>query len=595
MTATENRPVSDTAVPEEFRGSTEQATVSDSAESRTQVVSTVPPFVPTSQESIIERTVAAYLTTIVDDASVTLPAVRDDLLRRINGELALENRGRKESGSSLPAITLKQVLDEHTVAKVLLARHRIVSVDLAEGEADDMTALAVYVDFGDEEGTYSTSKTRLKGLLSELKPSMSAKAIDSAYARLQIHAPVATRTVEPHLIPVANGVFDHARQELREFSPNWIFLSKIPIDYDPNALNPVFRTPDGDDWDVESWIMTLSDDKGVPELLWEIISASVRSYWPWNKAIWFMSERGNNGKGTVIQLLRNLLGTRACSSIPFADFGKPFLMEPLLTSRVNLVDENDVGAFAERIAAWKAFVTGDAITLDRKYKTPVKMRWRGLDIQCQNSTTQRTKDRSESFYRRLLLVPFPKWFGSSERRYIKQDYLARPEVLRYVLRRALSMDHEVLSVPDVCRQALDDYRGDNNMLLTFWLEHEKSFVWDLLPFRFLHALYCAWFRRVNPSGHPESQTALTAFLRVHLAGSTTWQPMRGDVRPGTMMDAPEMLIAEFELTDWMNSTYTGSDPLKRCLVHPLKGNYKGIRRLPQTGTAPANGADVTED
>lgn len=582
MTATENRPVSGRAALEEFRGSTEELNTTAQDDTRHRVMA---PFIPTSQETLVEQTVSAYLTSIVDDPGVSLRTVRDTLIRRINAEFDLENRARKDSNSFLPPIKKVQVLDEHSVTQVLLARHRIVAVDLAEGEADDLTQLAVYVDYGDDAGTYSASETRIKCLVSELRPSTTARAIDSTYARLRMHAPVVKRTVEPHLIPVANGVFDHARQELREFSPDWVFLAKIPHDYDPNATNEIITMPDGEDWDVDSWIESLSDEASVPELLWEIISAAVRSHAPWNKAIWLVSESGNNGKGTLIQMFQNLLGTKACSSIPFADFGKPFMLEPLLYSRVNLVDENDVGKLAESLAAWKAFVTGDAITLNRKNKTPVKMRWRGLDIQCQNSTLQKTKDRSGSFYRRLLMVPFQKRFTDSERTYIKTDYLARPGVLRYILKRALEMTHTVLSVPDVCRRALEAYQGDNNYLLAFWLEFKDQFVWDLLPYRFLHALYCEWLRRVNPSGHPESQTALTSFLSTHLAGSDDWEAKRSDTRPGAAMVSPEPLIDQYELAEWMNGAYTGTDPAKRCIVSPLKANYKGlVRRTHSTTT-----------
>lgn len=594
MTARESRPAANGAALEEFHGSTEELNTATQQTTQQTVRTTPASFVPTTQESLVERTVTRYLMEIVDDPNISLRTVRDTLIRRINAEFDLENRGRKDSNSYLPAIKKTPVLDEHTVTSVLLARHRVVAIDLAEGEAEDLTELAVYVDFGEAAGTYSTSKTRIRSLLSDLRPSMSANAIESAYARLRIHAPVVTRTIEPHLIPVANGVFDHSRQVLREFSPDWVFLSKLPVDYDPGATNEHITMPDGDDWDVESWLQSLSDDEGVPELLWEIISAAVRSHAPWNRAIWFVSERGNNGKGTLIQLLRNLIGTKACSSIAFADFGREFLLEPLLYSRVNLVDENDVGKLAESIAAWKAFVTGDPITLNRKHRTPVKIRWRGLDIQCHNSTIQRTKDRSGSFYRRLLIVPFNKWFGDSERAYIKTDYLTRAGVLRYVLKRALEMPHSSLSTPEACRRALDQYQGDNNYLLAFWLEFKDQFVWDLIPYRFLHALYVEWLRRVNPSGHPESQAALTALLSAHLAGSDEWDAKRSDTRPGTAMALAEPLIDQYGLTDWMNHDYTGTDRSKRCIVSPLRQNYKGlIRRTKSNHSAAGAASPVT--
>jgi hypothetical protein len=57
-----------------------------------------------------------------------------------------------------------------------------------------------------------------------------------------------------------------------------------------------------------------------------------------------------------------------------------------------------------------------------------------------------------------------------------------------------------------------------------------------------------------------------------------------------MMSKPEPLIAEYNLTDWMNDSYTGTDALKKSIVNPLKVNYKGILRR-QTATAGGHAKD----
>ena len=559
----------------------------------TQKLPSTDKFVPTSPDTITMQEVSGYLTSIVDRPEISLDEIRDAILGRLNGAFELENLGRK--GSASPAIRKRNALDELTTVRVLLARHRIVAVDLADGNADDMTLIATYVEFGEDAGTYSSSEARIKALASTLNPSMTGASMSSFWSLLRVHAPVVRRTIEPHLIPVANGVYDHARQELREFSSKWVFLSKIPVEYDPNATSPIIVMPDAEEWEVESWIHSLSDDEGVPELLWEVISAAVRSHVPWHKSVWFVAERGNNGKGTLIQLLRYLLGEKACSAVKFADFGHDFKMEPLLRARVNLVDENGVGTFAENIDDWKAATTGDPFTMNRKHKTPVMIRWRGFEIQCLNSFNTRTKDRSESFYRRLLIVPFRKWFGGSERKYIKNDYLNRPEVLRYVLKRALEMPHTELSNPAACQQVLDEYRGSNNYLLSFWQEFESQLAWDLVPFRFLHALYREWLRKVNPSGQPESMNALISFLREHLNDSSQWEHKGSiDVRPKQMMSATETLIAEYELADWLNPNYSGTDPTRRSSGFAIKTNYKGLvrrRGVAKVSNATAAAAD----
>ena len=186
----------------------------------------------------------------------------------------------------------------------------------------------------------------------------------------------------------------------------------------------IHNDEDGTDWDVESWMMSLSDDLEVVQVLWECLGAIIRPNVPWNKSAWFYSESGNNGKGTLCELMRQLCGEGSYASIPLSDFGKDFMLEPLLRASSIIVDENDVGTFIDKAANLKAVITGDTLSINRKFKTPVAFNFHGFMVQCLNEMP-RIKDRSDSFFRRQLFVPFTKCFTGAERKYIKTDYLHR--------------------------------------------------------------------------------------------------------------------------------------------------------------------------
>lgn len=479
-------------------GSTSDASDTQHANSTGASTALFSGFQATSAETLIERTVTTYLTSIVDDDSVSLTVIRDDLLQRINAELGLETRARKNASSSSPPLIKMQALDEMTVVRVLLARHRIVAISLSGDRTPDDTVLAMYAELGPEEGLFVVSDAPIAQLASQVRPSFSANAIESLMKRLRMHAEVVTKTTDPNLIPVANGIFDHARQELLPFSSEYVFLRKSPVSYDPSAPNPIIDTPHGDQWDVESWIQDLSDDEGVPELLWEIISASVRPGVRWNQAAFFHSTRGNNGKGTLCELMRNLLGPGGHASIPIANFGKPFALAELVHARAIITDENSVGAFAKDLGDFKSVITGDTFVLDRKYKDPVSVSFSGMVIQCVNDFPK-SRDKSASYSRRQLFVPFLRSYTGVERKYIKQDYLRRPEVLQYVLRRALAMTHTEFSNPQACQNLLAQFQRENSPVRDFWAEFEDEYVWDLLPTAFLYEHFIAWHRKTHPS------------------------------------------------------------------------------------------------
>lgn len=556
-----------------------------------------PDFQATSEETLIGRIVETYLDEISSMSQVSLSEIRDDLLSRISGAVALENRARKDNNSPAPQLTKPKVLDEHTVVRVLLARHHIAAIALADGSGgDDMTVLGMYQESGLKEGIYATSEAAMVRLASQVRPSLTANAIESLLKRLRAHAPVLRRTTAAHLIAVNNGIFDHRRQELLPFSPEHVFLTKSPVDYDAGAISPKITHPvDGSVWDVESWIEELSDDEGVPQLLWEVISAAVRPGVRWNKAVFLHSTRGNNGKGTLCALMRNVLGSHGCASIPIANFGKPFALTELIHARAIITDENSVGAFARDLGDFKSVVTGDSFTLDRKYKDPVSVSFSGLVVQCVNDFPK-SRDKSASYTRRQLFIPFRKWFGGSERGYIKSDYLARPDVLRYVLKRALEMDHEQFSEPQACQELLAQFQRENNPVRDFWLEFEDEFVWDLLPTAFLYDLFIAWFRKNHPSGIPVNRNEFATQLGEVLIGDGRWSysdPQKKH-RPGTKMSAPEHLIAEYDLKAWMNDSYSGNDRDKICQPHPLRVNYVGVARVPVV-TAVVTGRGQDDD
>ena len=87
-------------------------------------------------------------------------------------------------------------------------------------------------------------------------------------------------------------------------------------------------------------------------------------------------------------------------------------------------------------------------------------------MQCVNDTP-RFRDKSGSLYRRQLIIPFNKSFTGAERKYIKQDYMHRTEVLEYVLHRVLSGSFYELSEPAAVKMALHQYKIENDPVRAF--------------------------------------------------------------------------------------------------------------------------------
>ena len=146
---------------------------------------------------------------------------------------------------------------------------------------------------------------------------------------------------DPDLVAVNNGIYDYSTKMLMPFDPELVFMTKSHVNFVDNAKNPIITMPDGLEWDVESWMEDLFDDPELTRLAWELLGAVIRPNVRWNKSAWFFSNTGNNGKGTLCSLMRNLCGDGTHTSIPLSDFGKDFALEPLIRSSAIIVDEND--------------------------------------------------------------------------------------------------------------------------------------------------------------------------------------------------------------------------------------------------------------
>lgn len=530
--------------------------------------------------TLIEETTTAYLQGIDMDSIPSPKVIERELLSRINAEIEIQNtlREKHDKLRTLRRLTFGQI------AQIMLKLHRICRIGPSQKNTDrDYDLLAMYMDSGEDAGIYVTSDDHFRTVARKYDYQLTIRDFQEVHAAIKDAAPRAYRNTDRDLIAVNNGIFDFRTKQLLDFDPKYVFTSKSRVDYISGAPLPVIDTPDGDQWDPETWIASLSDDEGVPELLWEITSAILRPHVSWNKFAMLYSKFGNNGKGTLCTMWRNVTGPTTYASIPIADFGKDFMLEPLTRAQAIIVDENDVGAFIDKAANLKAVVTGDVIQINRKFKTPIAYQFEGFMVQCVNDFP-RIKDKSESFSRRQLIIPMRKNFTGSERRYIKDDYLHRPEVLQYFLHRALHMEHYVLSEPQATVEVLDEYKEFNDPVRAFWSEFSDRFVWDLLPNEFLYELYGSWFSATRPAGKPLGKNTFIDDLRQVAEADGQWTYSE-KCRTSKRMDRTEMLINEFDLKNWMNPAYNGPDMAKRA-APMLKASYRGLQRVGSVSALP---------
>ena len=380
-------------------------------------------------------------------------------------------------------------------------------------------------------------------------------------------------TSDVNRIFVKNGIYNKETKQLEPFNQHEYRLAKIQTNYNPNAINPTITMPDGVDWTFDSWLDELVDhNPDRLEQMWQIITAALNPGRVYNKCVIFYSRQGNNGKGTLGQVLKNIIGDGLYSSVNIKNFGVRFRTQQLLGKILNIADENPVGAYIDGTDEFKAAITGDDIQIEAKGKDAYPMQVRMLNIQMMNGTLL-TRDKSNSIYRRLLIVPFTHTFTGCERPYIKRDYMDRTDVKEYILKRALEAPvvTEFLITKEN-EEALYRTKVENNSVFEFFDEFLPRFKWDVLPTKFLYDLYVSWMSKDNANGKPVKKSAFIEYATDYLAETNEWDArltQKDIIKVGARMDADEPLITEYQLVDFYDPCYKGNGrKLQRAFSRP---------------------------
>ena len=468
----------------------------------------------------------------LDDDPSSPAELRKTILNFATTAIRGENVGRARN----EMLTPPKALDARTVATILMRRHRFVLITPDGGSSDaDLDLLAVYQTSGPDEGTYVSGDDTLRRMARQYNTTMKASECDEVFSMVRDECERIEVCLDRDLIPLNNGIFHYQTKELMPFSPDLVFTSKSAINWNPNAQNVVITMPDGLQWDVVSWMDDLfPTDPERTRFSWQVAGAALRPNVRWGKAIFPYSEVGNNGKGTFAQMVRNLLGRNACAGISMDTFGREFGLEGLIGKQACIVDENVVGAYLEFGANFKAAVTWDILDINRKMKRRISYRFRGLIIECLNSFP-RSRDKSDSWYRRQIFLPFDQQFEGVERKYIKDDYLARHDVLEFVLKRVLldMPNYYELEAPAACLAVMDQYKEENDPVRAFCnatLAKDSDGQdmwgdWQMVPLTAGFDHFLGWAADNNVSSKGYTKSRFTKEFHDHVMATGEWVDM----------------------------------------------------------------------
>ncbi len=185
---------------------------------------------------------------------------------------------------------------------------------------------------------------------------------------------------------------------------------------------------------------------------------------------------GANGKSVYCAVVEAILGEENVSHVPLERFGERFDLHLTLGMLANIAA--DVGELDKAAEGFlKSFVSGDRMSFDRKNLAGVQAAPTARLMIAMNNRP-RFSDRTGGLWRRMILVPFNVAIPESERVYgmDKAAWWESRGELPGIFNWALNGLHRLrqngrFTVPQICRDATEDYRLEVNPARSFLEDH----------------------------------------------------------------------------------------------------------------------------
>ena len=287
---------------------------------------------------------------------------------------------------------------------------------------------------------------------------------------------------DPNILNVQNGLLVLDETKLRLHTPYYFSTARIPVDFRADAAwetdnygKPIINCETGRPnltkagKAIQKFIVDVVPYDCV-ELVYEMAG-----YCLWSRAKYDMGfiliGSGANGKGTLLNLITDMLGKGNISNVSAQDLCESrFKSAELLDKLANICADIPSNPLKDP-SPIKMITSGDYITTERKFGHPFAFRPSATLLFSANEIPQ-SRDKTYAFYRRWRFIPFPNRFEGNERDANIIDTLTTPDNLAAFL--ALSIrglkrlwDQGEFTQSESAEQVMTDYKARNDSVAAF--------------------------------------------------------------------------------------------------------------------------------
>jgi len=277
--------------------------------------------------------------------------------------------------------------------------------------------------------------------------------------RSAIRKQVREINANPFIVNVKNGLFNVLDGSFKPHTAEYYSTVQINANYDPTAKYPRFT----------AFLSSILPESEIP-LIQEIFGYLLIPVNKAQKSFVFVGAP-NAGKSTLLSIAQDiLLGSDNVSNIPWQALGDRFNKAELFGKLANIFADlpskniDDGGMF-------KSLTGEDSISAERKNKDPFNFRpYARLLFSC-NDIPKNYADRSDGFYRRLIIVRFDKPVPQNKRDpNIRERIAAEADgILAWALEglRRLMGNNYIFAETERTNTEIQRYKVESNSALMF--------------------------------------------------------------------------------------------------------------------------------
>lgn len=370
---------------------------------------------------------------------------------------ANENTKRAKAGSSTPA--WYEPLDK--------GRYRFLPGVLAKEMSNTQNVIyAAEQHYSFNGGVYrEMSEMEAQRLVQEKMLPNEAKMsqiIDAERQwRLLIQLDIRELNANPYIINVHNGLYNVLENKLEPHKPDYYSTVQLHVDYDENADCPLFK---------KFLEESMGGDMAQVALIQEMLGYFLI---PVNSAqkCFVIVGVAAAGKSVLLRVLNDiLLGRQNVSNVSWQALNERFKTAELFGKLANIfadlptknIDDNGI---------FKALVGEDYLTVEKKNKNPFSFQSSARLLFSCNSIPKNYGDRSEGFYRRLIIIRFNHTVPQDKRdpELLEKFRQEADGIFQFALEglRRLMNNHYMFSETQVNADELQQYREESDSVLSF--------------------------------------------------------------------------------------------------------------------------------